>query len=658
MVLQSPMNQKRPQLDCLLAWLAAAIVLAIVNAAYLIERVSRDLRLATRLWIHFYDLGFFVLLGLLGAAAAWVARVLFRRLATLKRTGVQVAAVALIGALLGLPALSDDFANFAANLGVPFGNFGLAMLVGAIFAPGVLWAKRWVAVEPTRRYGGLVAGVGLALLNGKVLAGDYPGIHLSMGIAALFVLTGALYASVQGADSGVTKTITVIGCVAVSIFTFALSPSRAVRQNLGISPGSCVFPFVAPWLSQRSGQRVTRLAVEQTPWFRDRSHLAAIPPTPQGLMPPGAAVVFLTVDALRADVVEERKHDTQLPNLAHIRDAGLRFTRARSPTPSTLTTVTSILAGKYYSQLYFATQPSGKVLPVGDRSIRVPELLSSAGVRTVQVLGLHGLGADAGVGRGFTEEPRTRRDYGRAAQVMDLVLGELERLRKHPTERLFLYSHFVDSHAPYTLGGKRATEYESYLAELELVDRELGRLLQALVRSGLNSRCLLVIAADHGEAFGEHGLRYHARSVYDELLRVPLIFFHPRLKPAQRDVPVTLIDMSSTLLDLFGVATPGGFMGQTLVPLLQGKSMHFERPIAADSGRRKQAILFDEGIKVHLDLPRGTVEVFDIERDPAELHDLTDDPTRDVEPYIAATERFFATHTLKRPGWKPPWRSF
>jgi arylsulfatase A-like enzyme len=145
--------------------------------------------------------------------------------------------------------------------------------------------------------------------------------------------------------------------------------------------------------------------------------------------------------------------------------------------------------------------------------------------------------------------------------------------------------------------------------------------------------------------------------VYDEMLRVPLLFQHPVLNSAAVAEPVTLIDLSPTLLDLFGVPTPGDFMGQSLAPALRGDALAFTRPVAVDSGRRKQALFFDDGTKVIRDLMQDTVEVYDLEQDPEELRDLTDS-ARDVEPHILAMERFFEVHTLKVPGWKPPWRSF
>jgi arylsulfatase A-like enzyme len=401
-----------------------------------------------------------------------------------------------------------------------------------------------------------------------------------------------------------------------------------------------------------------RLPVENSPWFQARSSKNATSPTEGNLLPANGAVIVLTIDALRADVIESGEHDATLPNLARLRDTSLHFTNARSTAPSTLTTVAALLTGKYYSQVYFTEISPGKVLPTLDKSARLPELLTQANVTSVHARALYGIGSESGVGRGFTREPKTPKDYGRASQLMDIVLAELDELQRKPQDRLFLYGHFVDSHAPYTLGGKKATPFESYLAEVKLVDREVGRLLAYLEERALKDRVLLVVGADHGEAFGEHGMRYHARSVYDELLRVPLMVHHPRVPVSRYDEKVTLIDLSATILDLFKLPTPGDFMGQSLVPLLLGQPAAFSRPIAADSGRRLQALLFDDGLKVIRDVRSGNVQVFDLTDDPQELHDLLDDEFRDVEPYIGATERFFTTHTLKVPGWKPPWRSF
>ena len=76
------------------------------------------------------------------------------------------------------------------------------------------------------------------------------------------------------------------------------------------------------------------------------------------------------------------------------------------------------------------------------------------------------------------------------------------------------------------------------------------------------------------------------------------------------------------MLDLFGASTPSHMMGQSLVPLLRGEDVQFERPIAAE-GRLKPAMVFGDGIKVIRNLRRNTIEVYDLRRDPHQRHNLS-----------------------------------
>jgi hypothetical protein len=69
-----------------------------------------------------------------------------------------------------------------------------------------------------------------------------------------------------------------------------------------------------------------------------------------------------------------------------------------------------------------------------------------------------------------------------------------------------------------------------------------------------------------------------------------------------------------------------------------------------------QAFVFDDGVKVIFDLPKHTVEVYDLNTDPKEERNLIDHPTRDVSHYVTTAEQFFSVHVLKIPGWSPPWR--
>ncbi len=655
---ESPLQALLQILPRVAPWVLASVLTGTTNLVFVQAQLAERVQPTTLAWTLLYDFSLSLMLGTAVALALGLAVWLRGRAVerfTVSRK-LRYAALTAAGAFLGGQILDRDFANAIATRGWD----ASPVLVGAVVGGGcvlVLGVLSEHLHNSKLRWLALGCGLALAGVNAQILVADYPGIHLFVALGALTLVKVGVTPWCQRIPSVLAGALPWLG-VAVSIGVFAWPPSRVVRQGLLASPGSVVFPLVADQLAGRVNFTGRRLPIESSPWFRDRANAPAISPSSPRLLAKGSAVLLLTVDALRNDVIEKKKNDSWIPNLARIRDESLRFTRARTPCPSTLTTVSSLFSGKYYSQLYFTTVSPGTVLPTEDRSVRVPELLSAADVESVHVMALHGLAADKGVGRGFSRELRTRRDYGAAADVMRIILKEVDRWRQDPKRDFFLYSHFVDSHAPYTLGGKRATQFESYLAELELVDREIGKLLVQLKAWGLEDKVLLIVAADHGEAFGEHGLRYHARSVYEELLRIPLMFRAPFIKPGVVDSPVSLLDVSASVLDLFGAPVPGSLMGQSLVGFLQGKPTKLERLIAADSGRRKQALIFPDQIKVILDLPSYTTEVYDLKRDPKELRNLLDDPRRNVEPHIAATERFFAEHTLKVKGWKPPWRSF
>jgi arylsulfatase A-like enzyme len=177
-----------------------------------------------------------------------------------------------------------------------------------------------------------------------------------------------------------------------------------------------------------------------------------------------------------------------------------------------------------------------------------------------------------------------------------------------------------------------------------------------LLQQRFADRAVLIVGADHGEAFGEHGTFQHTKTLYEELLRIPLIMQGPGIVARNIAQHVGLIDIGPTLLDIFGLPTPGAFMGQSLVPLLAGKDVQLERPLFAE-GRLREALYFG-GVKVIEDSRRTVVEVYDLEQDPGELDNLFERDRARSDPALAALRAFFAANALasKRPGYTPPYK--
>lgn len=634
--------------------LGAALALLVENQLLVSWLVPREADSSARLAYRAYDAAFFCLLGVLYAAAVFAGTALvdlrrFSRYRPVFRPALLAIAWFLVVFFLG----SDDLANYVARKGLDpdLTLLAASAITGTVFAAATELLR--LAKAPWSRGASAAGALALVVVNAVVLEQDYPALHLLAAGASATALTVVL------ADVSFTvKALRAAYAVLVAM-TFAglapllYAPSLATLRRLYSLSSSVAVPFLPN--SWKDDPVLGSLPdwVVKSPWFAKRDGALSRAPSHALAVPDDPIVILLTIDAVRADVVGSKKHDAELPELARLRKTSVYFSNARAPTPSTLTTMMSVFTGKYYSELYWSKVEGAKVFPVADKSPTVAELIRP--IPSVHVVSLYGLRSNTGVGRGFKEEITTRRDYGYARDLMTRLIARLERAGRGP---LFVYAHFVDTHAPYTRGGRKGSQFERYLAEIATVDRELGRLRRFLDEKGLSRRTVVIVSADHGEAFGEHGMRYHARSVYEELLRVPLMLRVPGVAARVVDVPVTLLDLGPTLLDLFGRATLAQFMGESLLPLAAGGAEKPTRPIAADAGRRIQALYTPDHKKVIFDLQRRTTEVYDLAHDPEETKNLADDRSASVVNAVTAARYFFRVHRLNRPGWEPPWRKF
>jgi choline-sulfatase len=134
---------------------------------------------------------------------------------------------------------------------------------------------------------------------------------------------------------------------------------------------------------------------------------------------------------------------------------------------------------------------------------------------------------------------------------------------------------------------------------------------------------------------------------------VPLWIRIPELDPRVIDTQVSLMDLGPTILDLMGAATPGSFMGQSLVPALRGLPLELSRPLGAE-GRLKQALVFPDGIKAVRDQRTYTQEVYDLNNDPGETNNLVEsaDPK-----YLREVDAFFDENLHSDYGSTAPYRN-
>jgi arylsulfatase len=175
----------------------------------------------------------------------------------------------------------------------------------------------------------------------------------------------------------------------------------------------------------------------------------------------------------------------------------------------------------------------------------------------------------------------------------------------------------------------------AYYAMVEQVDHELGRILDALDRTGQAENTIVVFMSDHGEAMGDHGLIHKGCRFFDGLTRVPLIVRCPgRFQAGLRSTAlVELTDVMPTLLELAGLPIPEGTHGRSLLPILTGQApadrhrdhVRCEYYDAAGLGGRSFGTMFrDDRWKLNVYHGHGLGELYDMDADPDEHDSLWD----------------------------------
>jgi hypothetical protein len=543
------------------------------------------------------------------------------------------------------------------------GTFEAPLFVGYLVVPCIaITGAPFVASLCTRR--ARLRFVPLAIATGTMIGSqiflrdDYAGIHsIVVSGAVLFAAPGLAPFFERGGRAlrrSLPGRLALAALALLGLFGVAVPPPNATRFELFRQP-CAVGPWVLASVLWQAPRLHTEVALRSSPWLQDRSGAPPIPPTTPRLLPSDAVVVLLTVDALRGDVVNDPANDLRFPTLAKLKREGVVFTHASAAGTQTVLSLATLFSGAYYSEHRWVEYGKGRsrfFFPVGDPFPRFPQLLTDHGVATTHEASLVFLGADFGLARGFHDENRLGRDrHGAAAGILiHALLDRMDHMGNGPN---FLYAHLLEPHEPYALFPAHGTPYERYLTAVGIVDKQVGRLLETLERK-FDNRWALFVAADHGEAFGDHQTFEHAKTLYEELLHVPLLARSPLFPPRVIGERVGLVDLGPTLLDLFGVDTPATWNGQSLVPFLAGGKADLTRPLIAE-GRLRRALTEADGLKVIEDTQRKVVEVYDLAADPRETRNLFDVAPSRSDPELAELRAFFAVHAWREGGYDPPY---
>ena len=257
------------------------------------------------------------------------------------------------------------------------------------------------------------------------------------------------------------------------------------------------------------------------------------------------------------------------------------------------------------------------------------------GVALLVTLALAGCSSDAG-----TTTPRTSGTSASAPSTPEAT-GSSEPSPAQTPQDIMGIEEFAPID-PGTYDARRMVA--AYYAQIELIDDQVGRMLDALEASGQRENTIVIFTSDHGEMLGDHGLLWKGCRFYEALVHVPLIFSWPGHFQAGlcSDALVELTDIVPTLYEAIGMAIPASVQGKSLVPLLTGQvppNVHrdFVRSEYHDALDRPHAshanMLFDGRYKLVVYHGQPVGELYDLEDDPHEFRNLWDDPNAQEAKY-------------------------
>ena len=405
-------------------------------------------------------------------------------------------------------------------------------------------------------------------------------------------------------------------------------------------------------------------------------------------------ILLISIDSLRADHVHSYDYPRETtPTLDRLAQEGTLFENAISESSWTLPTHMTMLTG-LPAQTHGVEYFSGSMLSADYSTLA--QILRERGYRTYGVFSGPYLHPIFGFGRGFdsyesamgktvydevdfdpaipgTDSKVKNMNFMSHRLVTSHLITEkaIEFLGTVSDQRFFLFLHYFDVHFDYmapeelwrkfdadyqgTMTGEYFQENEAinanmdprdldhlvalYDAEILYTDREIGYLIDALDRNGLRENTLIVVTSDHGVEFFEHGDKGHYRTLFDEVIQVPMIVRLPGEVQAGVRISeqVSHLDILPTLLAFAGIEEPGaplnGVGGRNLEDTLKGKAS-LQRAGAISSLRRSGywTSLRTPNFKYIVNRDAETELLFDLGNDPGEHRPLQRKDGRTLSP--------------------------
>ena len=370
--------------------------------------------------------------------------------------------------------------------------------------------------------------------------------------------------------------------------------------------------------------RTARLLCATLAWLAGFAACVALRPAASLAQYPGAPVVLISIDTVRADRLPlyGYRHGST-PVLDALAPEAMVFDDVYSHYPLTLPSHASLLTG-LLPTTHGVRDNLGYTLKPGSRTLAAR--FKAAGYATGGAVSAFVLRRQTGIAEGFDFFDDAIEMAGTGASVADtqrdgrLTVDALgDWIDRQANSRVFAFLHLYEPHTPYAPPPSHRMS-DPYDGEIAYADELVGRLLDRVKARGWFDRAVVAVVSDHGEGLGDHGETEHGILLYRETLRVPWILRLPGSAGAGRRLAGTLglVDVAATLLDLAGLDA-GGLDGQTVRTALAARTP-IDRSVYSET-------LYP---RLHLgwsDLASATEQKFRYIRAPVpELYDVSNDP--------------------------------
>ena len=380
-------------------------------------------------------------------------------------------------------------------------------------------------------------------------------------------------------------------------------------------------------------------------------------------------VLLIGVDTLRADRMSVFGYERPTtPNLDKLGDEGVRFMNTRSQAPWTLPSFSSILTSLYPSTHGAGRGGHDEWTPIDPNTTSIAEVLSRVGYETQGIVANGLISPAYGLDQGF--------EGYQSAWAMESVGRDTESVEDYVTEHRttpwMLFWHIMDPHLPYSTRENFRDEYTAedydgqfsrgrgsvpfqvldprpgrrwyahegpppapdlsdddrryvhdyYDAEIAETDEAIGRVLEAIKKSGQWDRTIVALVADHGEGLGDHDHYHHGYTLFDDQVHIPMLLRIPGKHVGRVvDRPVASIDLAPTILGALGMEPPEFFAGvDRLAEDAPQDDAYFMEYPTYDSSAQKGWVL--GAFKYFHDPLFHTEALYNIEKDPGEKTDV------------------------------------